>query len=200
MSTPEIATRTDILWAGENSFIMLRPAADAPESLIAGYFRVEASPAGTGRALFIVGDLGGDGAGGAVFAAYTDAPELGRWLFETIVPTLPEFQGRALDGMPIRAGRWTTVEEGRRGRTDTIETPDGRIVMQWRDLGGPFYVTVPKGAVPSIPYEVRTCMHPAATAALTFAGRRAAGAAFPVRLGAEPHSTAFLALGETWFR
>jgi hypothetical protein len=198
--TAEITTRTDILWAGENSFVMLRPAADAAESMIAGFFRVEYSPAGTGRAVFIAGDLGGAGnPADRVFAAYADDAALGRWLLDTIVPTLPEFQGTALAGMPIRTGRFSTVEEGRRQRTDTIVTPDGEIVLRWLDLGTPFHVVVPKGSVPSLPYEARTCMHPAAAAELVFAGRRAAGAAYPVKLGREDHSTAFLALGETWF-
>ena len=31
MSAAEITTRTDILWAGENSFVMLRLSADAAE-------------------------------------------------------------------------------------------------------------------------------------------------------------------------
>jgi hypothetical protein len=201
MSAAEITTRTDILWAGENSFVMLRPAADAAETMIAGYFRIEHSPAGAGRAVFVVGDLGGAGSpADRLFAAYADDAPVGRWLLDTIVPTLPEFQGSALAGMPIRTGRFSSVEEGRASRTDTIVTPDGEIVLRWRDLGTPFHVTVPKGAVPSLPYEVRTTMHPAASAELTFAGRRAAGQAFPVKLGREDHSTAFLALGETWFR
>ena len=124
----EITTRTDILWAGENSFMMLRPAADAAETMIAGYFRVEYSPAGNGRAVFIAGDLGGTGnPADRIFAAYADDAALGRWLLDTIVPTLPEFQGTALAGMPIRAGRFSSVEEGRRRRTGrTVRCPPGR--------------------------------------------------------------------------
>ena len=38
MAAPEIQTRSDILWSGENPIILLKPSADAQETTAAGSF------------------------------------------------------------------------------------------------------------------------------------------------------------------
>ena len=59
MAGPELQTRSDILWSGENPIILLKPSADAQETTAAGFFRVDYSPAGSGHAAFVISDLGG---------------------------------------------------------------------------------------------------------------------------------------------
>jgi hypothetical protein len=200
MSTPEVQVRTNILWSGENPIILLKPAPDVVESTAVGFFRVDFSPAGSGHAAFVISDLGGAGRReDRVFACYTDRVEVGRWIREITIKTLPEFKNHDLSAIPIRAGRFSTMGNTLSSWTELISTDDGEIRLTWSQLQAPFSLRVPVGAVPSIPYEINTILYPARHAEVVVGGRTATGQVFPDRIGEQPHSTAFLALSETWY-
>ena len=200
MSTPEVQVRTNVLWSGENPIILLKPAPDAVESTAVGFFRVDFSPAGSGHAAFIMSDMGGAGRSeDRVFACYTDRAEIGRWIRETTISTLPEFKNHDLSQIPIRAGRFSFMGNTLSSWTELVSTADGEIRLTWSQLQKPFSLRVPVGAVPSIPYEIHTILYPAKQAEVVIGGKVAPGQVFPDQVGNQPHSTAFLALSETWY-
>ncbi len=200
MTTPEVQTRSDILWSGENPIILLKPTAEAQESTAVGFFRVDYSPAGNGHAVFVISDLGGEGAAAdRVFACYSDNEPLAAWIRGKTIGQLPEFQNHDLGDIPIRAGRFASVGDTRRSWTEIVSTADGEIRLTWSKLLAPFNLIVPLGAVDTIKHEINTCLYPAEEAEVVIDGRVAAGRAWPDQIGEARHSTAFLALSETWF-
>jgi hypothetical protein len=200
MSTPQFQVRTNVLWSGENPIILLKPAADAVELTAVGFFRVDFSPAGSGHAAFVITDLGGAGRkADRVFACYTDRAEIGRWIRDTTIKTLPEFKNHDLSQIPIKPGRFSCMGNTLSSWTELISTDDGEVRLTWAQLQKPFNLIVPVGAVASIPYEINTILYPARQAEVVIGGRLAPGQVFPDQVGGHPHSTAFLAFSETWY-
>ena len=200
MAAPELQDRSDILWSGENPIFLLKPSADAQETTAAGFFRVDYSPAGSGHAAFVISDLGGRGdAADRVFACYTDNEAVAAWIRGNSICQLPEFQNHDLSDIPIKAGRFASMGDTRRSWSEIISTEDGEIRLTWSKLRPPFQLVLPVGVVDTIKHEIQTVLYPAQEAEVVVNGRSAAGAAQPDQLGDQRHSTAFLALSETWF-
>lgn len=200
MSAPEVQTRTNVLWSGENPIILLKPAADAIESTAVGFFRVDFSPAGSGHAVFVVSDLTGSGRPeDRIFACYTDRVAIAEWIRDTTIGTLPEFKNHDLRPIPIKPGRFSCMGNTLVSWSELISTDDGEIRLTWSQIQKPFNLRVPVGAVPSIPYEINTILYPAKRADVVIGDRAASGQAFPDQIGNQAHSTAFLALSETWY-
>ncbi len=200
MAAPELQTRSDILWSGENPIILLKPSADAQETTAVGFFRVDCSPAGSGHAAFVISDLGGQGAeADRVFACYTDNEAVAAWIRGNSIGQLPEFQNHDLSGIPIKAGRFASMGDTRRSWTEIVSTEDGELRLTWSKLRPPFSLVLPVGVVDTIKHEIHTILYPAQEAEVVMGGRSAAGQAQTDQLGDQPHSTAFLALSETWY-
>ncbi len=200
MTAPELQIRSDILWSGENPIILLKPTAEAQESTAVGFFRVVYSPAGNGHAVFVISDLGGQGdAADRVFACYTDNEPLAAWIRSNTIGQLPEFKNHDLRDIPIRPGRFASLGDTRRSWTEIVSTADGEIRLTWSKLLTPFGLFLPLGSIDTIKHEITTCLYPAEEAEVVVDGRAAAGRVWPDRLLQTPHSTAFLALSETWF-
>lgn len=200
MAAPELQTRSNILWSGENPIILLKPSPDAQETTAVGFFRVDYSPAGSGHAVFVVSDLGGQGAAAdRVFACYTDNEPVAAWIRGNSIGQLPEFQNHDLSDIPIRAGRFASMGDPTRSWTETVSTADGELRLTWSKLLPPFSLVLPVGVVDTIKHEINTILYPAQEAEVVIGGRSAAGQAQPDQLGDRPHSTAFLALSETWY-
>jgi hypothetical protein len=196
-----VETRTNILWSGENSIILLKESADVVETTAIGFFRVDFSPAGSGHAAFVISDLEGTGRKeDKVFACYTDRTEIAQWIRDTTVGTLPEFKNHDLSKIAIRSGRFNALGNTLSSWTELISTEEGEFRFTWSKLKSPFNLRVPVGAVPSIPYEIDTIIYPAEQAEVVINGRKAHGKVFPDKLGDQVHSTAFLAMSETWYR
>lgn len=196
-----VETRTNILWSGENSIILLKESADVVETTAIGFFRVDFSPAGSGHAVFVISDLAGAGRKeDKVFACYADKTEIGQWIRDTIIGSLPEFKNHDVSRIPIRSGRFAALGNTPSSWTELISTDEGEIQLTWSKLKSPFNLRVPVGAVPSIPYEINIIIYPAEQAEAVINGRRAHGKVFPDKLGNQVHSTAFLAMSETWYR
>jgi len=201
MRIQEVEVRTDVLWSGENPIIVLKPAADVMETTAAGFFRVDFSPAGSGHAAFVISDLGGIGKSeDRVFACYTDRIEIAEWIRATTIGTLPEFKNHDLSKIPIKIGRFASMGNTLSSWTELVSTDDGEIRLTWFQIQAPFNLRVPVGAVASITCEINTILYPARHAEVVINGRVAAGQVFPDQIGNQLHSTAFLALSETWYK
>ena len=161
MAAPEVQTRSDILWSGENPIILLKPSADAQETTAAGFFRVDYSPAGSGHAVFVISDLGGRGdTADRVFACYTDNESLAAWIRGNSIGQLPEFQNHDLSAIPIKAGRFASMGDTRRSWTEIVSTEDGELRLTWSKLLPPFNLVLPVGVVDTIKHEISTVLYP----------------------------------------
>ena len=161
MAAPEIQTRSDILWSGENPIILLKPSADAQETTATGFFRVDYSPSGSGHAVFVISDLGGRGdAADRVFACYTDNESLAAWIRGNSIGQLPEFQNHDLSAIPIKAGRFASMGDTRRSWTEIVSTEDGELRLTWSKLLPPFNLVLPVGVVDTIKHEISTVLYP----------------------------------------
>ena len=191
-----VETRTKILWSGDNPIILLKPGASEKETSAIGLFRVDYSPAGSGNAVFIASELGRSD---EIFACYADNTVLAQWIRDTTIGTLPEFKNYDLRKIQIKIGRFASLGNTLSSWTELVSTADGEIRLTWEKLAAPFNLRVPVGAIASIPYEINTVIYPAGHAEVVFNGRSLPGKVFPDVIGSQPHSTAFLALSETWY-
>ena len=195
-----VETRSNLLWSGENPIILLKQAAGEVETTAVGFFRVDFSPVGSGHAVFIISDLSPRANEKGVFVCYSDKEELGRWIRDTTIGTLPEFKNHDLRKIEIKPGRFAVMGNTLSSWTEVISTAEDEVRLTWGDLRQPFNLRVPVGAVSSIPYEINTVIYPAGRAEVDINGQKAGGKVFPDKIGNQESSTAFLALSETWYR
>lgn len=196
-----VKTRKNLLWFGDNPIILLKHEADGDDVTAAGLFRVDYSPAGSGMAAFVVSDSPGQrDRHSKVFACYSDKPEVAEWIRGNVISTLPEFKRHDLSRIPIKTSSITISGDPREKWIASISAGGTAIRLVWAEIDVPFNLIVPIGAVPSIPYEINTIIFPAKKAEVLIDGRPAPGTVFPDRLGDQIHSTAFLALNETWYK
>lgn len=193
--------RTNILWSGENSNMLLKQSPDMVESTAVGFFRVDYCPAGTGHAVFVMSDMKGDpSTNGKIFACYADRREVAQWIRDfTIIGVLPEFKNHDLGRIPIKSGRFACLGNTLSSWTEVVSTDDGEIRLTWSQLLPPLDLNWRPEQGDALPYRISTLIYPAQHAEAVINGEVAPGQAFPDKIGDQVHSTAFLALSETWF-
>jgi hypothetical protein len=178
---------------GENSFIRLLDAADAPQLTRVSHWRILYSPAGPGHALFIESDV----TDGAV-RIYSDNEAMTRWLQDEIERLLyPPF---AASDLPITGASFGREGDTRTAWTETVRSDGDDLSLTWSDFTEPFVLTLAAGSVSGRPHGVYSCFIPARSARVVRNGRVAAGRPFPQQRGERAGSTACLALSETWVR
>jgi hypothetical protein len=188
----ETDKRGDLLWAGDNSIIILKDTAEGPDRTAVALFCVDYSPAGPGNAAFVITEL----PTGRVFACYTDHASLGIWLRDQIACTLPELATHELRDIPMCGARFAQSACAQT-RTLLIASEDGEIRLTWDGLEQPYTLRAPGGTIGKIPYDLETTFYPARRAEVVISGRQCPGRVIP---GADFGSSAFLALNETWYR
>ena len=110
--------------------------------------------------MFLVSDLSPKPGEKGLFVCYSDKEELGRWIRDTTIGTLPEFKNHDLRKIQIKPGRFAAMGDTRSSWTELISTAEYEIRLTWGELRQPFNLRVPVGAVPSIPYEINTIIYP----------------------------------------
>jgi hypothetical protein len=187
-----MATHTDpnqVRLTGENQYMRLHTEENGPMTTRASHWRVLLSPAGPGHVLFLRSDVTDDQIG-----IYADNIALARWLQQEILST-GEFSDQTI---PVVDAVFSRSGDTRAFWTETVETPDGTIVLTWYNFGEPFMISVPVGSVPERPLGWTSVFVPAQRAQLTLNGMVATGRPFPEPRGDRMSSTAGLALSETW--
>ena len=190
MAEAQMVDPHDVVMTGENSFIRLSNDGGGTIEERVSHWRVLWSPAGQGHALFIEGSLSGKGP-----RVYADNPGVARHLQRTIETLL--WKDFAAESLPVihasfkRSGDClSTVEE-------RVVSRDDEIVLSWWDLMKPFILTMPPGAM-NRPLGVYSTFIPARSAQLSFNGRVATAAVFPMERFGKPASSACLAWSESW--
>ena len=201
--TEDVKIKKNILWSGENPIILLKDSPEAKETTAVGFFRVDYSPAGSGHALFIMSEdlkVNND----KVFHCITDNKKIAEWIRDKTICQLPEFLNFDLSAIPLIGGRFSSMGNTNEEWSELISSELGEIRLTWSNLQPPFHLTVPVGAAETIKHEINTCLYPAKKAEVVLNGVHAKGNAQPDKIpagsgGDVAHSTAFLALSETWF-
>ena len=201
--------RGKVLWSGENSDILLKPAEDAVESTCAGFYRVDHSPGGSGCALFIATDV--EVGGKPLVAILSDNAAMAAFIGKTMVPVLPEFKNQDFSTTPISPARFTSLPSlgsERRRWTEFVSSEVAEIRLDWLDIGEPFGLSWTGAPEDDIPFASNTVLYPANQAVVEVNGVAAGGKVWPDKVidtstgetsDEYPFSSAFLAIGETWF-
>ena len=157
---------------GENSFLRLKARDDGPETTTCSHWRALFSPAGSGHVLFVKSDATGDD-----IRIYADNVALVRWL-----QPIEEVVNRKLfadPALPVSLARFARIGNLDAGYDEFIEAPEGRITLSWSEFGPPYLITLAPNNPMTGPWGVYSCLIPARRAALTIAGKAAAGATYP---------------------
>lgn len=182
----------EVLMTGENSFIRLSRDGGATVTDRTSHWRVLWCPAGSGHALFMVGEL----TGGEV-RVYSDNIAVARWLQRTIESILfPEFANEDIPVIPAEFGR---IGDPHSSTVEWIESDDEMIRMSWYDGIEPFVVNAPAGTA-GRPIGVFTTFFPAKSAQLTLNEQSASGAPWLEMREDRQSSSAVLAWSETWVK
>ena len=124
-------TRSNLLWSGENPIILLKQAAGEKETTAVGFFRVDFSPVGSGHAVFIISDVSPLDNGKGVFICYSDKEELGKWIRDTTIGTLPEFKNHDLRKIEVKPGRFAMMGNTLSSWTEVISTSEYEVRLSW---------------------------------------------------------------------
>lgn len=178
---------------GENSFIRLAQAPDAPQTTRTSHWRVLWSPAGAGHTLFMQSEVTDNRV-----RIYSDNIALARWLQEEIEISL--FPAFAEQQIPVIEAVFEKWGDGRAYWTESVESDTETVRLTWYDFGEPFMITVAAGSIEGRPHGVYSCFIPARRAQVSLNGNIAAGQALPQQRDGRQSSTACLAWSETWVR
>ena len=176
---------------GENPFIRLSGAPDAPFTTDASLWTVTYSPAGGGHALFIRSELT-DGE----WRIYADNAGMVRWLQGTVQGMLnPETAG----GNDVAPAAFSRQGDVRGTWNQTVRSGADEISLTWSRMVEPLLMAHETPAEPpGRVYGASVVMVPALEAEVALNGRRALGRAWPCRYDGRPFSTAALAFSESW--
>lgn len=190
-------------WSGENPGMYLKESEDGPFTALISYFRVVRSPHGRGHAVIFVTDPAAPTqAPGHVNATYTDNPGLARYLLDEFAQFFGAFKPVAgLVELPIKKG-WGFARSGdaQTSYTESAESEDGRITLEWSRLEEPFMVeyTAPQSATGK--HEMFSLFITAQSCQASVGNVRTRGRPVPREMAGKKSSTAFLAFSETWVR
>ncbi len=180
-------------FTGENSFLRLSAEEGGAETTTCSHWRGLISPAGPGHVLFVQSD-----ATDGEIRVYSDNEGFARFI-QTIEETLhpDSFADKEL---PLIEAGFSSSGDFRSSFAETVSSAEGDIVMRWSDLGEPYMLALAPGNEMTGDWGVYSCLTPAATAALTVAGRTAKGRTFADMMAGHPSSMSCLAWSETWVR
>jgi hypothetical protein len=189
MSTVEAGK---VLMTGENSFIRLSKDGGSTLTNRTSHWRVLWCPAGSGHALFILGELSDH-----QVRIYSDNIAVARWLQTNIESVLfPDFGN--LD-TPVTAAVFEQMGDAHSTTSELIESDDDVIRMQWYDTLEPFVINAP-GSATGRPIGVITTFFPAKSAQLTLNSTVGAGSPWLEPREDRQSSSAVLAWSETWLK
>ena len=182
-----------VVFTGENSFLRLKVDAKSEETTNCSHWRALLSPHGPGHVLFVRSDAT-DGR----IKVYSDNVEFARWVqvLEGVVNRKP-FSDQSL---PIVTARFSRAGDTRSGYSEIAESAEGRVVLNWHEIGQPYIMRVEPNNPMTGAWGVYSCLIPAASASLSVNGRAATGATFPEAMAGHPSSMSCIAWSETWLQ
>ena len=187
-------------WSGENPGIYLKDAAGNWQTLSV-FFKVVASPFGTGTGLLVLGSP----FQALVYPAANNVcvsnnEPLMRWLIDNYVARFASFKdATALGCLPYRpATSFATTSEPGKFHQETMSTAGLEIVLRWEELAEPFAVDVAPAMSATGRHQMYSVFVEAQRGSIVVNGASLPGSVIQRDFLDRRMSTAFLAFSETW--
>jgi hypothetical protein len=191
-----------VVWSGDNPGIYLKDASGAWQSLSV-YFRVVASPHGSGSGILVLGAPSLAQCWPQVSNVFLSTNDpLMRWLVQDFVSRFASFRGApALQAMTyLTATASRTEGDGKTFHQETLEAPGLQLSLRWEDLGQPFAVDVPPAMSATGEHQMYSTFVEARRGTILVNGQALPGEVIIRDFLGGRMSTAFLAFCETWVK
>jgi hypothetical protein len=199
VALPPVVRPGSVAWTGDNPFIYLKTDPEGEWSSLSVFFRIAASPYGTGRASVVVENPYNTDAREAARVVLTDNVELAKYLVRDFLSKFVLFRPSEVMGnleyvpnakfsQTLRGNDWT--EEAVAG--------DRSILLTWRNLGTPFSVDVPGPESGTGLHEMFAVFRIAEAGEVSVDGRRLAGSTIERDFLNGRGQSAGMAISETW--
>lgn len=189
-----------VVWSGDNPGIYLKDEQGAWQAL-AVYFRVVASPHGSGTGMVVLGEPASAAGWPACrnLCLHTNQP-LMRWLVKDFVAHFASFRGMAgLQSMSyLAAESCTTAGDGRTFHEETLTGAGVTASLRWDGLATPFAADVPPALSATGEHRMLSVFVEAKSGSIRVNGTPLAGRVIERDFLTRRMSTAFLAFSETW--
>lgn len=188
-----------VAWTGDNPFIYLKADPAGDWSSLSVFFRIAASPYGTGRAAIVVENPYAADDRKAARVVLTDNVELAQYLVRDFLAKFILFRPSEVmeDLEYVADAEFNQVLEG----NDWIEEAtagDRSISLTWRGLGDPFAVDVPAPESGTGLHEMFAVFRIAQGGEVSVDGRRLAGTTIERDFLNGRGQSAGMAISETW--
>ncbi|MEJ0039478.1 MAG: hypothetical protein WDO68_26110 [Gammaproteobacteria bacterium] len=186
-------------WAGDNPGIYFKAASDGDWTRLALYFRVVLSPAGSGKAMFVLNSPDQNDGIAAGNVCITDNVAMVEYLTQGFIGRFPTFRNRpglaAMSTLKLTSSETIVAEDS---HTEIVRAEALSLKMVWTGLGPPFAVAVepPQSATGS--HRMYSTFREASGASIYIDDRALAGAVVSRPFFGISMSSAFLALSEIW--
>lgn len=188
-----------VAWTGDNPFIYLKTDPAGDWSSLSVFFRIAASPYGTGRAAIVVENPYDAGDRQAARLVLTDNVELAKFLVRDFLSKFVLFRPSEVMGELeyVPEAEFNQILAGN-DWTEEATAGDRSISLTWRGLGDPFAVDVPGPESGTGLHEMFAVFRIAEGGEVSVDGRRLAGTTIERDFLNGRGQSAGMAISETW--
>jgi hypothetical protein len=186
-------------WAGDNPGIYLKDSSDGDWTRLALYFRVVLSPAGPGKAMFVLSSPDRNDGIAVGNVCITDNVPMVKYLTEGFVGRFPTFRNRpGLAAMTTLNLTSSETIAGDDSHTEIVRAEGHSLKMMWSGLGTPFAVAVEPRESATGSHRMYSAFRQASGASVCVDERALDGAVVSRPFFGISMSSAFLAFSEIW--
>lgn len=188
-----------VAWTGDNPFIYLKSDPAGDWSSLSVFFRIAASPYGTGRAAIVVENPYERDSQEAVRLVLTDNVELAKFLVGEFLSKFVLFRPSEVMGELeyVEDAKFNQILDGN-DWTEEASAGEHSISLTWRGLGDPFAVDVPAPESGTGLHEMFAVFRIAQAGEVSVNGRRLAGETIERDFLNGRGQSAGMAISETW--
>lgn len=196
--SPVVRTGT-VAWTGDNPFIYLKKDTAGQWSSLNLFFRIAASPYGTGRVALVVENPYEPSLTDSVRLVLTDNLEMAKYLVRDFVSKFVLFRPSEVmeDLEYIEGAEFDQILEGDDWE-EKATTGDRSISLKWKSLGSPFAVDVPGPESGTGEHEMFAVFRIATGGEVTVDGCKLEGTTIERDFLNGPGQSAGMAISETW--
>lgn len=199
MSAPTPIDPGRVEWAGDNPGIYFKESSDGDWTRLALYFRVVLSPAGPGKAMFVLESPDRNDGIAAGNVCITDNVPMVEYLTRDFVGKFPTFRNRpGLAAMTILKLTSSETIAGEDSHTEIVRAESVSLKMMWTELGAPFAVAVEPEQSATGSHRMYSTFRQASSARICIDERALDGSVVTRPFFGISMSSAFLAFSEIW--
>lgn len=186
-------------WVGDNPGIYLKDSSDGDWTRLALYFRVVLSPAGPGKAMFVLSSPDRDDGIAAGNVCITDNVPMVEYLTEGFVGRFPTFRDRpGLSAITTLKLASSETIAGNDSHVEIVRAEGLSLKMMWTGLGTPFAVAVEPRESATGNHRMYSTFRQASGACVCIDERTLDGTVVSRPFFGISMSSAFLAFSEIW--